>query len=107
MPFPNFDDVIHEPHRLQICAYLVPAPGRDFGDVRDAMGLSDSALSKHLKALAGKGYARLERGVRDGRQVTTVALTPTGREALCGHVAELQRMARIVSAGRRPMQRAR
>ena len=39
--------------------------------------------------------------IRDGRQVTTVVLTPAGREALCGHVAELQRMARVVGSDRR------
>lgn len=107
MPHPVFDDVIHEPHRLQICAYLVPVSGRDFGDVRDEVDLSDSALSKHLKLLSAKGYTRLERGVRDGRQVTTVVLTGAGREALCGHVAELQRMARIVGADRRIQTRSR
>ena len=51
MPYPVFDDVIHEPHRLRICAMLVPSSGTDFATVRDEMGLSDSALSKHLKAL--------------------------------------------------------
>ena len=101
MPHPVFDEVIHEPHRLRICAYLVPVAGCDFGDVRDAMELSDSALSKHLKVLSAHGYAHLERGMRDGRQVTTVILTAAGREALCGHVAELQRMARIVGSDRR------
>ena len=107
MPYPVFDEVIHEPHRLQICAYLVPVPGRDFGEVRDEMGLSDSALSKHLKALTSKGYTRLERGAREGRQVTTIVLTAAGREALCGHVAELQRMARVVGADRRTGLRTR
>ena len=29
--------------------------------MRDEMGLSDSALSKHLKALSARGYTRLER----------------------------------------------
>ncbi len=101
MPHPVFDEVIHEPHRLRICAFLVPAAGRDFGEVRDEVGLSDSALSKHLKTLSSEGYTRLDRGVRDGRQVTTVVLTAAGREALCGHVAELQRMARIVGSDRR------
>ncbi|NHA69878.1 transcriptional regulator, partial [Phycicoccus flavus] len=84
MPHPVFDEVIHEPHRLRICAFLVPVGGREFAEVRDELGLSDSALSKHLKALTAKGYTRLERGVRDGRQLTTVALTAAGREALCG-----------------------
>ncbi|MFQ6171504.1 transcriptional regulator [Oryzobacter sp. R7] len=101
MPHPVFDEVIHEPHRLRICALLVPSAGTEFGAVRDEMGLSDSALSKHLKALSARGYTRLDRTNRDGRQVTTVVLTAAGREALCGHVAELQRMARIVSADRR------
>ncbi len=107
MPHPVFDEVIHEPHRLRICAYLVPSTGTDFGDVRDAMELSDSALSKHLKVLSTRGYTRLERGSRDGRQVTTVVLTAAGREALCGHVAELQRMARIVGDDRRAGMRSR
>ncbi len=107
MPHPVFDAVIHEPHRLQICAYLVPATGREFGEVRDAIGLSDSALSKHLKALTAQGYTRLEKGSRGGRQVTTVMLTGAGREALCGHVAELQRMARIVGEDRRVGPRGR
>jgi DNA-binding MarR family transcriptional regulator len=101
VPHPVFDEVIHEPHRLQICALLVPSPGTEFAEVRDAMGLSDSALSKHLKVLSARGYTRLEKGAREGRQVTTVVLTAAGREALCGHVAELQRMARIVGAERR------
>lgn len=107
MPHPVFDDVIHEPHRLRICAFLVPTTGREFAEVRDEMELSDSALSKHLKALSARGYTRLERSVRDGHQVTTVVLTPSGREALCGHVAELQRMARIVSPHRRAGVRTR
>ena len=107
MPYPVFDDVIDEPHRLRICAMLVPSSGTEFATVREAMGLSDSALSKHLKALTARGYTRLDRSVRDGRQVTTVVLTPAGREALCGHVAELQRMARIVGSGRRSDLRSR
>ena len=106
-PYPVFDDVIHEPHRLRICALLVPSTGTEFATVRDEMGLSDSALSKHLKTLSERGYTRLERTVRDGHQVTTVVLTEAGREALCGHVAELQRMARIVGNDRRSDVRSR
>ena len=63
MPYPVFDDVIHEPHRLRICAMLVPSTGTDFAAVRDEMGLSDSALSKHLKTLT---RARLHPPGADG-----------------------------------------
>jgi len=107
MPYPVFDDVIHEPHRLRICAMLVPSTGTEFGTVREELGLSDSALSKHLKTLTEHGYTHLQRTVRDGHQVTTVVLTAAGRDALCGHVAELQRMARIVGSHRRSDLRSR
>ncbi len=96
-PLPVFDAVLHEPNRLQICAFLVPVRTAEFAVVRDHMGLSDSALSKHLKTLETAGYARLVKESVDGHLRTRVALTAQGREALCGHVAEIQRMARIVS----------
>ena len=35
-PYPVFDDVIHEPHRLRICALLVPSTGTEFGSVRES-----------------------------------------------------------------------
>lgn len=96
-PYPVFDAVIHEPHRLQICALLVPGSGMEFAAIRDDLGLSDSALSKHLKALAAAGYIRITKTRAAGRVVTRATLTLHGREALCGHVSELQRLARVVS----------
>lgn len=97
MPRPIFDPVVHEPHRLQICALLSPTTGLPFARVRDEVGLSDSALSKHLRTLADEGYVTVTRDASDRRRTTRVALTPAGREALCGHVSELQRLARVVS----------
>jgi hypothetical protein len=47
--------------------------------------------------LETSGYAVLVKEAVDGHLRTRVALTPEGREALCCHVAEIQRMARIVS----------
>lgn len=97
MPRPIFDPVVHEPHRLQICALLAPTHGLPFARVRDEVGLSDSALSKHLRSLEAESYVRITREVTDGRRSTRVTLTPAGREALCGHVSELQRLARLAS----------
>lgn len=97
MPRPIFDPVVHEPHRLQICALLAPTQGLPFARVRDEVGVSDSALSKHLRSLEAEGYVSVAREVAAGRRMTRVTLTPTGREALCGHVSELQRLARLVS----------
>lgn len=97
MPRPIFDPVVHQPHRLQICALLAPTQGLPFARVRDELDVSDSALSKHLRSLEHEGYVAIARQVTDGRRTTRVTLTPAGREALCGHVSELQRLARLAS----------
>ncbi|NYF97908.1 transcriptional regulator [Janibacter cremeus] len=97
MPRPLFDPVVHQPHRLQICAILAPTRGLPFARIRDEVDLSDSALSKHLSSLEGEGYVVLSRQTVDARRSTRVELTEQGREALCGHVSELQRLARLAS----------
>ena len=58
-PHPVFDAVIHEPNRLRICALLVPHRAVEFAVLRDETGLSDSALSKHLKTLESVGHITL------------------------------------------------
>lgn len=97
MPRPVFDPVVHQRHRLQICALLAPTRGMPFASIRDDLDLSDSALSKHLSSLEAAGYVTTSREVSRGRRLTLVALTTQGREALCGHVSELQRLARVSS----------
>ena len=56
MPYPVFDEVIHEPHRLRICAMLVPSTGTEFGTVRDEMG---SVRLGAVQAPQGPDRARL------------------------------------------------
>ncbi len=84
-----WDDVVHAPLRLQICAMLAGVERAEFAAVRDTLGVSDSVLSKHLRTLVGAGYAALHRATVLSRQRTWVALTDAGRHAYAGHVAEL------------------
>lgn len=90
---PAFDATIHAPGRLQICGILSAAPEAEFAMVRDAIGVSDSVLSKHLKQLEEAGYIALRKAALEGRQRTWLSLTPQGRRAFAGHVAELTRLA--------------
>lgn len=46
-----FDELIHAPLRLQICAMLAPVQSLPFADIRDGLEISDSVLSKHPSAL--------------------------------------------------------
>lgn len=93
---PRFDAVIHAPGRLQICGILSVADEAEFAMMRDTLAVSDSVLSKHLKALEEAGYIKLRKAAADGRQRTWASLTATGATAFASHVAELQRLAGIV-----------
>ncbi len=57
----KFDDLIHAPVRLRICASLAPLQWAEFGQLRDSLGVADSVLSKHLKQLTDAGYVYVER----------------------------------------------
>ena len=88
----GFDEVIHAPNRLQICAYLASLSEIEFVTLRDFLGVSDSVLSKHLKLLADAGYLDVIKRAENGRQRTWIALTKDGRRAYQNHVRELKRI---------------
>ena len=79
-----FDELIHAPLRLQICAMLSPVRWLAFSDIRDSLEISDSVLSKHLSALAGAGYVEVSRVRADSRSRRQVTLTKPGRTAYSG-----------------------
>ena len=88
---PHFDPLIHEPNRLQICAYLDSISEVEFQALREYLDLSESALSKHIKALESADYIKaVKRGV--GRKRTWIAFSDSGRRAFKDHVQALQRM---------------
>ena len=90
-----FDELIHAPLRLQICAMLAPVQSLAFADIRDSLEISDSVLSKHLSALADAGYVVVSRVRADSRSRRQVALTKLGRTALRGHLTALQAIASL------------
>ena len=90
MTRPVFDDLIHVPARLSIVSLLAPTDGVEFGYLREQLGISDSALSKHISALAAAGYVTVHKENRGGGiRRTWVNLTDTGLAAFDGHVAAL------------------
>lgn len=93
MQAPVFDAIIHAPGRLQICAILASVVEAEFATVRDAVAVSDSVMSKHLKMLEDAGYIILRKAAANGRQRTWLSLASKGRKAFDAHVAELNRLA--------------
>ncbi|WP_328332270.1 MULTISPECIES: winged helix-turn-helix domain-containing protein [unclassified Streptomyces] len=92
MARPDFDPVLLDPTRLSIVSLLVGTEWAEFGWVREAAGLSASALSKQVGTLGSHGYVEVEKGYVGKRPRTWLNLTAAGREALERQVAALQRI---------------
>ena len=75
-----FDEIVHAPHRLRICAFLAVSPA-EFATVRDLLGVADSVLSEHVKVLQDAGYLAVTKPTGRGRVRTWLELTPDGCRA--------------------------
>jgi DNA-binding MarR family transcriptional regulator len=94
---PRFDETIHAPTRLRVCAMLRPLDEADFGAIARTLGLSEANLSKTVRNLVELGYLSTTKQASpqraDARQTTTVKLTSRGRAAFDAHLAALRAMA--------------
>jgi DNA-binding MarR family transcriptional regulator len=90
----GFDQLIHAPARLRICAALDPVREIEFGSLLTLLEISKSALSKHIALLTEAGYVTQRRAVRDTRQRVWLRLTPAGRTAYRNHVTALHHITR-------------
>ncbi|WP_204797549.1 winged helix-turn-helix domain-containing protein [Paenibacillus rhizosphaerae] len=75
-----------------IMAALAPAERVDFKFLRDAIGVSDSLLSKHLSVLEEAGYVKVIKGYVGKRPRTWLAITETGQSAFKNYVEVLHQI---------------
>ena len=83
---PGFNELLHFPVRLSIVSLLAPAVHVEFSFLREATGLTDSALSKQLTSLQEAGYVEVR---RTGRRATA-KLTSEGGRTLNAHAQALR-----------------
>lgn len=62
----RFDEVVHAPNRLRICALLAASSSAEFAVLRDILGVADSVVSKHLKVLQDAGYVAISKPTGQG-----------------------------------------
>jgi DNA-binding MarR family transcriptional regulator len=89
----RLDDAIHLPVRLSIVAALAATEEAEFQALREAVQISDSALSKQVTTLESAGYVTVRKGYVGKRPRTWLSLSATGRQALRDHLAALRAIA--------------
>ena len=93
----GFNSTIHPEQRIRVCAFLMANEEVAFAVLREALGLSESAMSKQLKVLSQAGYVRVTKEKGVPRPRTWVALTAEGRQVTSGHLAALRDIAATVA----------
>lgn len=93
----RFDESIHAPTRLRLCAMLRPVDFVEFAALTSTLGVSEANLSKTIRNLVELGYVATSKGSspdrNDLRRRTTVSLTSQGRRAFDQHLQALQEIA--------------
>jgi DNA-binding transcriptional ArsR family regulator len=101
-PTAGIDDTVHQRHRLGILTITAEAQRADFGQLRDALGLTPGNLSRHLTVLEEAGLVQVEKGYEGRRPRTWVRITGQGRQALAAELATLTELVRRHSAAGPP-----
>jgi len=91
-PFLQLDRIIHERGRLAIMSMLAASAELSFTELRDTVEMTDGNLTTHVRTLQEAGYVSVAKSYRNRRPLTTVSLTPAGREAFADYVALLDRI---------------
>ncbi|WP_078588755.1 MULTISPECIES: winged helix-turn-helix domain-containing protein [Streptomyces] len=89
----SLDTVIHAPIRFSITAALAAVDEADFKSIREAIEITDSALSKQIALLEDAGYVKVRKTFVGKRARTWLSLTKAGRIALNRHLTALREIA--------------
>lgn len=84
--------------RLALCALLQSAEWVDFATARNMLGVGDSAISKHSRTLEEAGYLEVRKGSVGRKPRTWFRLTPSGQDAIRGHLDWLGRLRHALDA---------
>lgn len=92
MSLPELDPVLHFPKRLMIMGVLEVASVVEASFLRDNLHLSDSDLSKQMKALREAGYVSAYKSGHGRSGITEYRATRAGRQAYTHYKKELSRL---------------
>lgn len=91
-PSQRLDDVVHQRVRLGILAVLTEADQADFAFLKEALGLTDGNLSRHLQVLEDAGFVHITKTFEGRRPRTWVEATRPGRAAFAAELAALREL---------------
>jgi len=86
----DLDNLVHQPTRLSIFAYLYRHGETGFSTLAEDLEISDGNLSSHLQTMEDAEALLIEKQFVEKRPQTTCSLTETGEELFESHVNTLE-----------------
>jgi DNA-binding transcriptional ArsR family regulator len=100
------EKIFHEPSRLSIMSVLCAAEkGMSFNEIREACGLTDGNLSRHLKALEESGAISVTKKFVDNKPRTTVLISASGLERFNEYLSALSEILNKAKKSLKPEKR--
>lgn len=82
MPLPEIDELLHEPARLRLLAFLAVVRKADFTYLLNLSGMTRGNLSVQMSKLGKAGMVTIEKSFHGNRPRTMYQLTTKGTSAL-------------------------
>ena len=90
-PYDNLERIFHEPKRLaMIAAVAEAAAGLSFSEIKEACGLTDGNLNRHLKLLEEEKIVITKKALAGSRARTIVRLSAAGRRKFVKYLESLE-----------------
>jgi len=100
--------LFHEPNRLAVLSHLAAAAdGLTFPDLRDACGLTDGNLNRHLKTLEEAGAVACEKRFVKLKPRTTIRLTAEGLARFSDYLTALEHALKQAQRALKPLRHSK
>lgn len=95
----ELDELVHQPTRLRIFAYLYRNGAATFPELQEALDVTEGNLSSHTRRMEDAGALAVEKEFVDRRPRTTYRLTDDGKELFEEHVSTLETLIDALGEG--------
>ena len=91
----DLDQLIHQPVRTKIIAYLLNMGSCDYTTLKKALELSDGHMSTHMKLLVENEYVEMEKSFVDNKPKTVYRISKLGKKRFTEYVNALKKLINI------------
>lgn len=88
----DLDQIIHQPIRTKIIAYLINTGACDYTTLKKTLDLSDGHMSTHMKLLVESEYVDVEKSFVDNKPKTTYKISKLGKKKFSEYVTNLKNL---------------